>query len=289
MDMNRKIVLGILAILALAAAFVATVPVMATSYVPYYAAKEYKEIKGKIIGPCGEPLANEQILAVIWNVTGNCAMAYFEGTTDDDGEFTYTILQEGSVIPVDTSGSWYNVTILIYKYGKWMLLNWTKDFNATLGGIDWDTLLNGYMNATIYAGHWHSLNFTAMTDLDGDGDFETPLFFEDPENSDKEDIAHFKVYWNESRDEPIWESDANGGSDLAHSSVAKELFNISDAVVEVSEDHECLLVEDVKNVTLYKETYWKLWKNPEETLDVLVGKDLIVLNYTLPVSGKDGK
>ncbi|MCD6562435.1 MAG: carboxypeptidase regulatory-like domain-containing protein [Thermoproteales archaeon] len=281
--MSKKILLGILVVLALAVAFVATVPTFANGY---YAAEQYQVITGSLVCPCGEPMANERIIAVIWNETGNCAMAYFDGYTDENGEFNYTVLQEGGVIPEDTSGSEYNATILIYKYGRWMLLNWSKDLDPD--GIDWDTLKNGYLNATIVAGHWHALNFTAMTDLEGDGIFETPLFFEDPENSDKEDIAHFKIYWNDTM-ELIWEVDAFGGEDYAHRSVAKQLFNISDTEVKFSESGlaGCYVIEEVKNVTLYKETYWKLYKNPGETLDVLVGKDLLEWIYVLP-NGGDG-
>ncbi|RLF10013.1 MAG: hypothetical protein DRJ98_07075, partial [Thermoprotei archaeon] len=225
-----------------------------------------------IVDPTGIPFAEESILAVVWNETANCAIAYFKGTTDSDGNFTMEILVDYTLYTPDeyVHPGTYNITIAIEKYGRWMLLHWAS-------GLDWTTLFNTYVNQTVTADHWWILNFSAWTDPDLNGVFDTPLYFKDPEAPDKEDLASFRIYWNDTREliEEIWAAE--------ETNVAEKLFNISDTELEIEEIGPGCFIFTAKNVTLYKEVYWNLYENPEEFKKVLVGKEILAFNSNLMI------
>ena len=260
---------GRISILALgvlvAVALLAVVPVPTASAEPIH------NMWMILVDPTGRPFANEEVIVAIWNETANCAIAYYKGTTDSDGNLTLTKLVAYDIYtPAQNpyTGTEYNITIAIKKYGRWLLLTWAKH-------ISWTDLVNTYINQTVTADHWWILNFSAWTDPDRDGTFDTPLYFSDAEFSGKEDLASFRIYWNDTR-ELITEIWADSGSN-----VAKELFNISDIELEVTEtvpESGCF-VFTAKNVTLYKEVYWNLFENPGTFKKVLVGKEL--LNFTV--------
>lgn len=207
----------------------------------------------------GRPLANEEVLAVVWNKTGNCAIAYFKGTTDKYGNLTMKILVGYSL---DTAaaypGQTFNITIAINEYGRWQLLH----FNT---GFDWTYLNATYINKTVTANRWWSLRFYAVTDPDGDGTFDTPLYFN---TGLGEDLASFKVSWNDTRTliTEIW---AN------KSGYAKLLFNISDTIVEFTEVGTGCFLAKMKPTVLYKEVVWNLFVNKGEYTPITVGAETL--------------
>ncbi|MEM2475729.1 MAG: hypothetical protein QW407_07370, partial [Thermofilaceae archaeon] len=210
----------------------------------------------------GKPLANEEILVAVWNETKNCALAYFKGKTDGEGKATLTII---AGYPLDTgpSAGTFNITVAINKYGRWMLLNQST-------GIGWGTLVGKYVNKTVTAGHWWSLNFTALTDPDGDGTF-TPLHFD---TGLGEDLASFQVFWNDTR-EFITEIWAKSGT-----ATAKVLFNISDTEVTFTEVGTGCFLFKFKPVVLYKEVIWNLFVNKGEYTPVKAGAEILKFNAT---------
>ena len=264
---------GRISILALGV--LVAVALLAVAPVPTASADPIQSMWMILEDPTGRPFANETVIVAIWNETGNCAIAYFKGTTDENGNLTLTKLVAYDIYKPDQKsypGTTYNITIAIKKYGRWLLLTWNKS-------VDWTYLVNHYINKTVRADHWWILNFSAWTDPDRDDTFDTPLYFKDSEFSGKEDLASFRIYWNDTR-ELITEIWAESGTN-----VAEELFNISDIEVEVTEtvpESGCF-VFTFKNVTLYKEVYWNLFENPNEYKKVLVGKEL--LNFTVLPTG----
>jgi hypothetical protein len=201
----------------------------------------------------GRPLANEEVLVVVWNETENCALAYFKGTTDKNGKLTIKILVEYSLDDAINYPGTYNFTAAISKYGRWLLLNSTKN-------IPWSTLKSKFMNQTVVADHWWSLQFSAITDPDGDGNFQ-PLYFN---TGLGEDLASFKVFWNDTRTliTEIW-ADSKGN--------AEQLFNISDTIVEFTEIGTGCFLAKMKPTELYKEVVWNLFVNKGEYTPVTVG------------------
>ncbi|MEM2299474.1 MAG: hypothetical protein QXW23_08115, partial [Thermofilaceae archaeon] len=214
----------------------------------------------QIVDQTGRPLANEEILIAVWNETGNCAIAYFKGKTSTEGKATLTILPE---YVLDTAqpytGQTFNITIAINKYGRWLLLH-------TIKGLDWSTIVANYINKTVTADHWWSLRFTAYTDPDGDGTFDTPLYFD---TGLGEDLASFQVFWNDTR-ELITEIWAKSGT-----ATAKALFNISDTEVTFTEVGTGCFLFKFKPVVLYKEVIWNLFVNKGEYTPVRVGAEIL--------------
>ena len=111
----------------------------------------------------GMPLAGKTVFVVVWNETGNYIQAYFSGTTDQDGKVTLAVPY--TIDTAETYAGRYNITIIIKEYDRWQLLYTAKD-------IDWTTFNQTYINKTITADHWWSLKFKAVTDPDGDGNFD---------------------------------------------------------------------------------------------------------------------
>ncbi|MEM4875173.1 MAG: carboxypeptidase-like regulatory domain-containing protein, partial [Thermofilaceae archaeon] len=219
----------------------------------------------QVVDQTGRPFANEEILVAVWNETGNCAIAYFKGKADAEGKATLTILPE---YVLDTEQPYtdqtFNITIAINKYGRWLLLH-------TKTGLTWSDLVADYINKTVTADHWWSLRFTAYTDPDGDGTFDTPLYFS---TGLGEDLASFQVFWNDTRVfiTEIW---AESGT-----ATAKALFNISDTEVTFTEvDLGCFIFQ-FKPVVLYKEVIWNLFVNEGEYTPVKVGAEILKFDAT---------
>jgi hypothetical protein len=134
-------------------------------------------------------------------------------------------------------------------------------------GLTWTTLNATYINQTVTADHWWSLQFSAITDPDGDGNFQ-PLYFN---TGLGEDLASFKVYWNDTRT-LITEigADSNG--------YATQLFNISDTIVEFSEIGTGCFLANMKPTELYKEVVWNLFVNKGEYTPITVGAETLKLD-----------
>ncbi|MEM2617563.1 MAG: hypothetical protein QXL64_08540, partial [Thermofilaceae archaeon] len=131
--------------------------------------------------------------------------------------------------------------------------------------------MSKYVNKTVIAGHWWSLKFTALTDPDGDGTFDTPLYFD---TGLGEDLASFQVFWNDTR-EFITEIWAKSGT-----ATAKVLFNISDTEVTFTEVGTGCFIFKFKPVVLYKEVIWNLFVNKGEYTPVKVGAEILKFNAT---------
>jgi hypothetical protein len=246
--------------LALALGTVLLLALLATA--PAASAKPITNWWIQIKDQTGRPLANEEVLVVVWNETGNCALAYFKGKTDEEGKLTMKILVEYTLDDAKVYAGTYNFTAAIYKYDRWQLLNMSK-------GIDWTTLKSKFMNQTVVADHWWSLKFKAITDPDGDGTYE-PLYFN---TGLGEDLASFKVYWNDTRTliAEIW-ADSSG--------YAKQLFNISDTIVEFTEIGPGCFLAKTKPTELYKEIVWNLFANEGEYTPVTVGAETLKFDAT---------
>ncbi len=235
-----------------------------------------EDLDGLAINSVNYPEVDE-VLIMVWNESQNCLIAYYKGPTTDDGNYTLTLVNKTKVvdwITAPTAGT-YNVTILLKAYNRWMLFNWSDDINSA--GIT-ASQLESYYNETVTSWHWWRLNFTAVTNIQDPFTFNYTLYFEIPESGEK-DIAHFKVYWGDTLDELLWEIDAVGDGTL--NATAKRTFNISDTWVEISPTglEGCFHIDALHNVTLRKEVYWKLYKNPGETLNIKVGDALLEFTY----------
>ncbi|MCS7104652.1 MAG: hypothetical protein NZ954_03710 [Thermofilaceae archaeon] len=237
---------------ALVVALLATLPTVS-------AAPIIKRWTMRLVDQTGRRLANEEVLVAVWNETGKCAIAYFKGTTDKDGNLTLSII---AGTPLDFAGPYagqtFNVTVAINKYGRWMLLNQSI-------GLTWSALMTRYLNKTIVAGHWWSLNFNAVTDVDGDG-FDDPLYFS---TGLGEDLASFVVFWNDTR-VLITEIFAKTGTNTA-----KDLLNISDTLLDVSEVGTGCFLFRRRPLALYKEVVWNLFENVGEFKRVKVGAEIL--------------
>ena len=141
----------------------------------------------------------------------------------------------------------------------------------------------GYHNETIYSWHWWRLEFTALTNIMDPSVFNVTLWDYDPEVPSREFIAHFKVYWGDTTDNLIWVNDAQGRDGGNYNATAARTFNTSDTWVEISSTglEGCFHIDALHNVTIFKETYWRLWTNPGEWRYVKVGESLLEFNYTL--------
>jgi hypothetical protein len=233
------------------------------------------EIKASIVtikDQTNRPLAGEEVRIVAWNQSGNFILAYAWGKTDDKGRialsFVKTLYKPAQVPRADDY--LYNYTIIIRKYGRWMLLKSEKDINYT---VLYKRLLE---NATVTADRWWSLRFTALTDPDGDGTFDRPLYFDKAIGAD---VASFKVFWNDTR-EPIFEVPMKDVD--APTATAKILFNVSDTVVTVKDVGVGFVITKYTPAVLYKEVYWNLFVNPSEYLTITVGAEILKFNWTDP-------
>ncbi|MGC8987101.1 hypothetical protein, partial [Infirmifilum sp.] len=113
--MSKKYIFGILAlaILALALTTTAQAAPVTSAYV-------------QLLTPWGKPFANQNVIIVVFNETGNCIIAYAQGTTDAKGKIN---LQIASKIPILTETKYkgsYNISVFWQAYGKTFLLNTTR-------------------------------------------------------------------------------------------------------------------------------------------------------------------
>ncbi len=234
--------------------------------IPTAQAEAYKPIKAwwiQIQDQSGTLLANEEVLIAVWNETANCALAYFKGKTDATGTAYLTILVTYPIYSDYTHTGTYNITIAINRYGRWQLLHWNKN-------LKWSDFVQKYVNKTVTADHWWSLKFRALTDPDGDGKFDTPLYFS---TGLGEDVALFRVYWNDTR---VLITEIEGGKD----GYAKALFNVSDTILEPVEVGRGCFIFKSKPTELYKEVYWKLFVNPGEYNIIKVGMETLGFDPT---------
>ena len=258
--MSKKVyvILTLVAILTLAVAAVNAAPTFPA-----------QSIYVHVVTMAGEDFADQEIIVMFHNETANCLIAHAEGTTNGTGYIWLTIDLEGNTVPEPQYGT-YNVTVIWKAYGRYFLL-----FNRTgLSAADF----KNYFNGTIQTEYYWQLLFRALTDLDQDGVFDDPLYFEDPEDPNRADIAYFEVYF-EGEDTPIWTSEAN------ESAWSVKIFNISTVEVSLSlsipGQPGCYHIDSASNVSLYKEVYWLLDKGSGEQAKVLVGKETIELNASL--------
>ncbi|MEM1509382.1 MAG: carboxypeptidase-like regulatory domain-containing protein [Thermofilaceae archaeon] len=226
---------------------------------------EYKAIHMILKDWDGKPFANERVRVAVWNSTtstkypGGYPLAYFDGTTDENGRIQLTLTGITPIPDMDPgySGTSYNITIAIQKYGRWFLLNQRTD-------LGFSVLLNFFFNKTVLADHWWSFRFYAEDYLYGSGLYSESFY--------GGEFASFKVFLGGTLLTEIW-ADENG--------VAKELFNISDTEVTFKIPRTgWILISGKSNVTLTKEVYWNLLKNRDDIVPVKVGKDLLIIGRT---------
>jgi len=197
----------------------------------------------RLVLPDGTPLAGARVWIAVWNVTGNYPLAVFDGYTDAKGAVRFTLPR------VPASGL-YNVTVAVYGPGGALSLgNWTRD--SSPGGVGAGTLL-GYVNSTVVLGRIHRVRFRVMTDLNGDGTFETPLYYE--KATGFSDVAYVRI----------------GGvtSPVDSSGFTKLTFNLSDLTVTVSPSGT---VASVSNATYGIDVFWRISINTTSGVLVKVG------------------
>ncbi|MGB9786346.1 MAG: hypothetical protein ACPLRJ_03590, partial [Infirmifilum uzonense] len=169
--MSKKYIFGILALAILALALTTT-----AQAAPVTSAYE------QLVTPWGTPFANQNVIIVVFNETGNCIIAYAQGTTDATGKIN---LQIASKIPIDTSQTYsgtYNVSVFWQAYGKTFLLNTTR-YTITSFNV------SSIRNPTIKLTYLWNFSFRALTTVNGT---QVPLYYRDPE-SGREDKAFFEV------------------------------------------------------------------------------------------------
>ncbi|MEM4037755.1 MAG: hypothetical protein QW700_08195, partial [Desulfurococcaceae archaeon] len=208
----------------------------------------------------GGRLANERVRIVIWNQSdqyrkiypGGYPIAYFDGVTNSTGGVELKLTGITPLYKDVEMGGSYNITIAIYKYGKWFLLNQSLN-------LDYEALSETYFNTTVTATNWWTFKFLAVDYRRGEFLYSSSLY--GPEN------ASFIVYVDNVKVMEIWANE-NGEPD--------KLFNISDTEVTFRIPREgWFLIASKKNVTFIKEMYWNLRPNKGEILPILVGKDEI--------------
>lgn len=290
---SKKVLVGLL-VLALAAGFLTAIKPVAASPTKWYVQILYDD---------NEYLANKKVAFTIWNVTGNTAVLYVVGTTDEYGRLWWDEDDWCNATPVQFGS--YNYTLFIYEYDKWFLLNWSVDITHQFPcpGVDWATYIDPMINGTIYAGHYWGLYFQALTtyvDLADQSDpenFFIPLYLK---KKLAEDIAQFKVYlvdhaevpmaWetkgNKSAYVPIWEALGNEEAisvreeNGRYTDIIKYL-NISDTRIE-PDPANCFYVKDFWNTSLVKEVYWLIGyshQNLTLAVPVQVGEDVLNFEY----------
>ncbi|MHB9303195.1 carboxypeptidase-like regulatory domain-containing protein [Thermofilum pendens] len=263
--MSRKTLLGILAVLAILA--------LAANTYAYPVKSAYNILQL----PNGQPFANQQVIIVYFNETGNCILAYAIGTTDSTGKITLTIAQPGGVINQPTSGT-YNMSVFWQAYGRTFLLY------TTGSGQSGNTVL-GLLNSTITLNYIWNFTFQAVTMINGQ---TVPLYFQDPEDATRADVAYFEVYLYGKTGAPIFTSvgDSQGKSQ------GWVLVPIYEVNIKPTLSPQCYHIEKQWNVALYKEVYWLLDQGQGQKLKVLVGKENVTLSYdsatdTLTATVKD--
>ncbi|MGC9096486.1 MAG: carboxypeptidase regulatory-like domain-containing protein [Infirmifilum sp.] len=248
--MSKKYIFGILALAILALALTTT-----AQAAPVTSAYE------KLVTPWGKPFANQNVIIVVFNETGNCIIAYGQGTTDATGKIN---LQIASKIPIDTSKLYsgtYNVSVFWQAYGKTFLLNTTR-YTITSFNV------SSIRNPTIKLTYLWNFSFRALTTVSG---AQVPLYYRDPE-SGREDKAFFEVRLDPNG--PIVFSDygdANGNTTKTF------LIGAIQVNIKPTLTPNCYHIESYWNTTFYKDIYWMM-TGGSSPLKVKVGSEK--LNFT---------
>ena len=230
--------------------------------------------------PDGTPFSGETLTVVIFNETGNCILAAGKVTAAEntDGNITLTIFDEiHHAIVEPWPGTTYNISIFWDKYDRTFLL-----FTNTTTIDSSHPFFPAFINQTVVAEHYWEVWFRAMTDLNQDGDYETPLVFKDVELGIW-DLPYFKVFDEDHN--LIWEAEGNQSLPLAGGAEAYAVkpFQAGTIVVELSQTRRgtplCLHIDNMYNFTIYKETYWRINEN-SGTLPVKVGEEELIFNYS---------
>ncbi|QOJ79598.1 carboxypeptidase regulatory-like domain-containing protein [Infirmifilum lucidum] len=247
--MSNKYLLGVLAlaILALALAYTAQA-------VPVNPNTQYEKLQT----PWGTPFANQNVIIVIFNETGNCLIAYAQGTTDANGKI---LLKITSPTPLDTGQTGkFNISVFWLAYGKTFLVNTTRYTSTTVGNL---------FNQTIKLTYLWNFSFQALTNIAGQ---DVPLYYKDPE-SGREDKAYFEVRLDPNG--PIVFSDYgdSGGKTAKTFLVGAIQVDIKPTLAP-----NCYHIESYWNTTFYKDIYWMLTGGPTP-LKVKVGSE--TLNFSI--------
>ncbi|MEZ0345976.1 MAG: hypothetical protein ABWK01_05450, partial [Infirmifilum sp.] len=251
--MSSKYILGILALAIIALALAHTAQ-----------AAPITKVNFTLNLPDGTPFANQQVIIVVFNETGNCILAHAIGTTDSNGFIKGTIDQPGGAINPANSGTYYNISVFWQAYGRTFLANTTVH-------IDSNTFNNLFNQPTITVnlGLLWKLKFQAMTNVAGQ---DVPLYFKDPE-SGREDIAYFDVWFYSKSGAPVFSSPADSTATSTKSFLAPTV----EVNIKPTTSPTCYHIEKAWNVTLYKEVSWLLNTNPGQPLKVLVGRENVII------------
>ena len=150
--MNRKYLLGIIALVAILAL---ALQAYAAPSLPAHRAWNVLQY------PNGNNFAGQNVIIVYFNETGNCILAYAVGTTDSNGNITLTIAQPGGVINTPNPGTSYNMSIFWQVYGKtfWVFTNKTTvDASHPNGTLS-------LLNETIQLTNMWNFTFQALTNI----------------------------------------------------------------------------------------------------------------------------
>jgi len=209
-------------------------------------------VKIRLVYPNGEPLANTRVWLAAYNITGNCIIMFYDGYTDSEGYIV--AYYYGAYPPVYGK---YNITIGYYVENTLYLGNWSLDIDPS--GIT-GAQLTSYINTTVVLGRVHHIKFRILTDLNGDGVFETPLYYEKAENF--ADTAYIRIDY--------WDSDAN-----KHGYTLR-VFNLSDTVLTVDDKWH---VKGYSNASYSIAVYWKLYFNTTDFILTRVGSHELDFTY----------
>ena len=205
----------------------------------------------KLVLPDGTPLANTVVRIVVFNVTSNRPLVAFLGVSDRSGRIKIPLYAFPS------SGR-YNVTVA-FLAGRLYLGNWSLDMNPN--GLN-STQLIQYLNGTVVLGRVHLVTFRAMTDLNGDGIFETPLYYAKASNF--ADIAYV--------------STSVGSSNCNSDGYTLNTFPLSDVEILMNDSGYIL---SITNASYAIDLYWKIYTNTTSFYLVRVGSHLLTFSYRI--------
>jgi hypothetical protein len=249
--MNRKYLLGIIALVAILA-----LALQAYAAPTFPAHRAWNVLQY----PNGQPFKNQNVIIVYFNETGNCLLAYAVGTTNSAGNITLTIAQPGGVINTPNPGTNYNMSVFWQVYGKTFLVYSTRTNALNL------------LNSTIRLQNMWNFTFQALTNIGGT---DVPLYFEDPEDPTRADIAYFKVWLYKPSGSPIFEAPGNDAA-ISQGWIVVPTLEVN---IKPTLTPNCYHIERSWPVSLYKEVYWLLDQGGGQKLSVLVGKENVTLSY----------
>ncbi|MEM4667251.1 MAG: hypothetical protein QW498_08140, partial [Thermofilum sp.] len=256
--MSRKYTLLAVALVAALLALASTAAAAPT---------EIKSVYFKLEMPDGTAFANQPVIIVVFNETGNCILAHAIGTTNKTGYIWAVIDQPGGVIPQPQYGT-YNISVFWQAYGR-TFLAYTLRNQPNLN----------FLNSTLPMNLLWNLTFKAITNIGGT---DVNLYFQDPE-SGREDIAYFEVWLYKKAGAPVFASEGN------RYAISKKWFIAPTVEVDIKPTlgPTCYHIEKAWNVTLYKEVSWLISTGPGSYNKILVGRENVTLyttNYLNPTT-----